>query len=46
VHLLLLSGIGTPYDPVAQTGVVGKNYCYQTGAGQRCSSRANISTRS
>ncbi len=33
VHLLLLSGIGTPYDPVAQTGVVGKNYCYQTGGG-------------
>jgi gluconate 2-dehydrogenase alpha chain len=32
VHLLLLSGIGTPYDPVAQAGVVGKNYCYQTGA--------------
>jgi gluconate 2-dehydrogenase alpha chain len=19
------------YDPVAQTGVIGKNYCYQTG---------------
>src|SRR3984957_7530424 len=33
VHLMLLSGIGTPYDPVGQTGVVGKNYCYQTGAG-------------
>src|SRR2546423_5383619 len=32
VHLMLLSGIGAPYDPVAQTGVVGKNYCYQTGA--------------
>jgi gluconate 2-dehydrogenase alpha chain len=31
VHLMLLSGIGAPYDPVAQTGVVGKNYCYQTG---------------
>ena len=31
VHLMLLSGIGQPYDPVAQTGVVGKNYCYQTG---------------
>jgi len=23
-------GIGKPYDPIAQTGVVGKNYCYQT----------------
>ena len=33
VHLMLLSGIGKPYDPVAQTGVIGKNYCYQTGAG-------------
>jgi gluconate 2-dehydrogenase alpha chain len=33
VHLLLLSGIGAPYDPVAQTGVVGRNYCYQTGTG-------------
>jgi gluconate 2-dehydrogenase alpha chain len=33
VHLMLLSGIGEPYDPVAQKGVVGKNYCYQTGVG-------------
>ena len=33
VHLMLLSGIGKPYDPVAQKGVIGKNYCYQTGAG-------------
>jgi len=32
VHLVLLSGIGQPYDPVAQKGVIGKNYCYQTGA--------------
>ena len=31
VHLMLLSGIGKPYDPVAQTGVIGKNYCYQNG---------------
>jgi len=29
VHLLLLSGIGQPYDPVAQTGVTGRNYAYQ-----------------
>jgi len=35
VHLMLLSGIGQPYDPVAQTGVIGRNYCYQTGAGAR-----------
>jgi gluconate 2-dehydrogenase alpha chain len=33
VHLMLLSGIGQPYDPAGQTGVVGKNYCYQTGTG-------------
>jgi gluconate 2-dehydrogenase alpha chain len=31
VHLLLLSGIGTPYDPVTGKGVVGRNYCYQSG---------------
>jgi gluconate 2-dehydrogenase alpha chain len=29
VSLLLHSQIGKPYDPVTQTGVVGKNYCYQ-----------------
>jgi gluconate 2-dehydrogenase alpha chain len=33
VHLLLLSGIGQAYDPNTQQGVVGKNYCYQTGVG-------------
>src|SRR5579875_1464216 len=27
--LLLLSGIGTPYDPATGQGTVGKNYCYQ-----------------
>jgi len=46
VHLMLLSGIGAPYDPVAQKGVIGKNYCYQTGAAATLFSRANISTRS
>ncbi len=30
VHLLLLSGIGKPYDPKTGEGVVGKNYAYQT----------------
>ena len=30
-RLLLLSGIGTPYDPAAGRGVVGRNYAYQTG---------------
>lgn len=29
VHLLLLSGIGKPYDPFLNTGVVGRNYAYQ-----------------
>jgi gluconate 2-dehydrogenase alpha chain len=31
-RLLLLSGIGQPYDPVNGTGVVGRNYSYQTGS--------------
>ena len=30
VRLLLLSGIGEPYDPVADQGVVGRGYAYQT----------------
>ena len=29
VHLMLLSGIGTPYDPATGTGNVGRNYSYQ-----------------
>jgi gluconate 2-dehydrogenase alpha chain len=29
VHLLLLSGIGTPYDVTTGQGVVGRNYSYQ-----------------
>jgi gluconate 2-dehydrogenase alpha chain len=33
VRTLLLSQLGTPYDPVTGTGVVGKNYAYQTGGG-------------
>jgi len=32
VHLMLLSGIGKPYDPESQAGVIGKNYAYQGGA--------------
>jgi gluconate 2-dehydrogenase alpha chain len=31
--LLRVSGIGTQYDPATGQGAVGKNYCYQTGAG-------------
>jgi choline dehydrogenase-like flavoprotein len=29
-RLLLLSGVGTPYDPITSRGVVGRNFCYQT----------------
>lgn len=31
-RLLLQSGIGDPYDPESETGVIGKNYCYQVMA--------------
>ena len=30
VQLLLLSGIGQPYDPKSGQGVIGRNYSYQT----------------
>jgi len=30
VQLLLLSKIGTPYDPVANSGVIGRNFTHQT----------------
>ncbi len=30
VQLLLLSGIGAPYDPAANTGVIGRNFTHQT----------------
>jgi gluconate 2-dehydrogenase alpha chain len=30
IRLLLLSGIGKPYDPRTEQGVVGRNYAYQT----------------
>jgi gluconate 2-dehydrogenase alpha chain len=33
VRLMLLSGIGMPYDPKTGEGVVGKNYAYQTMSG-------------
>lgn len=29
VRLMLLSGIGTPYDPATGTGQIGRNYAYQ-----------------
>ncbi|GAB7523507.1 GMC family oxidoreductase [Paraburkholderia sp. 2C] len=33
VRLLLLSGIGQPYDPVTGDGVVGRNFAYQMNGG-------------
>lgn len=33
VKLLLVSGIGEPYDPDTGRGVIGKNYCYQNFGG-------------
>jgi gluconate 2-dehydrogenase alpha chain len=30
IRMLLLSGIGRPYDPATGQGVVGRNYAYQT----------------
>ncbi|WP_296187501.1 GMC family oxidoreductase [Pseudomonas sp. UBA1879] len=30
VRLMLLSGVGQPYDPVTNTGTTGRNYAYQT----------------
>jgi gluconate 2-dehydrogenase alpha chain len=33
VRMLLLSGIGRPYDPQTGQGVVGRNYAYQTTSG-------------
>jgi gluconate 2-dehydrogenase alpha chain len=32
VRLMLLSGIGKPYDPISGEGVVGKNFAYQNMA--------------
>ena len=34
VRLLLLSGIGRPYNPTTGTGVIGKNYAYQIRKGR------------
>jgi gluconate 2-dehydrogenase alpha chain len=30
VHMMLISGIGRPYDPRTRAGTVGRNYAYQT----------------
>ena len=30
VHMMLISGIGHPYDPKTRVGSVGRNYAYQT----------------
>ncbi len=33
VRLMLLSGIGKPYDPVSNTGTVGRNYAFLSNGG-------------
>jgi gluconate 2-dehydrogenase alpha chain len=33
IRLLLMSGLGKPYDPATGTGVIGKNYAYQVMKG-------------
>ena len=35
VRMMLLSKIGTQYDPATATGTVGRNYCYQTNSAAR-----------
>jgi gluconate 2-dehydrogenase alpha chain len=32
-HMLLVSGIGRPYDPSTREGTIGRNYAYQTTSG-------------
>jgi gluconate 2-dehydrogenase alpha chain len=43
VRLLLLSKMGRPYDPNTGAGVVGKNYCYQTGGASATGFFAKVS---
>jgi gluconate 2-dehydrogenase alpha chain len=33
VRLMLLSGIGKPYDPITETGTVGRNYAFLSNGG-------------
>ena len=35
VRMMLLSGIGKPYDPASGKGAVGRNYAYQTSRRRR-----------
>ena len=44
VQLLLLSKIGQPYDPVANTGVIGRNFTHQTCRAWTASSTSRNST--
>jgi gluconate 2-dehydrogenase alpha chain len=44
VHLMLLSGIGQPYDPATNTGVVGRNYAYQCNGGATAYMDASVIT--
>jgi gluconate 2-dehydrogenase alpha chain len=33
VRLMLLSGIGKPYDPISETGTIGRNYAFLSNGG-------------
>ena len=36
VRLMLLSGIGKPYNPITEEGVVGRNYAFLRRVQRRC----------
>jgi gluconate 2-dehydrogenase alpha chain len=42
VRLMLLSGIGKPYDPVSQEGAIGKNFAYRKGRADQPFHRARL----
>ena len=46
VHLMLLSGIGAPYDPAAQRASSAGTTATRPAPARRCSSKAGTSTRS
>lgn len=46
VRLLLLSGIGKPYDPQSNAGTVGRNYAYQKNSGVKIFYDANTAINS
>jgi len=42
VRMMLLSGIGKPYDPESGAGTVGRNYAYQTTSGAQVFFERNV----